>query len=137
MKYLRLITKNLGRNRLFEVKFEMQIAAEEKAAFEHERTAAIAGKKLADKYGWKVGDVIELKGAIYPLDPRLTLRGIYTGPSETNFYFHREYVEEAFGGPGRVGQYRVRIDSHGSAAGVLKEMDSMFQNSAATTKTET
>ena len=122
---------------LFDVQFEMQISPEEKAAFQQERTAAIAGKKLADKYGWKVGDVIELKGAIYPLDPRLTLRGIYTGPQENSFYFHREYVEEAFGRPGRVGQFRVRLDSPSSAARVMEEIDSMFKNSAAPTKTET
>jgi putative ABC transport system permease protein len=125
-------TKNL-----FDVQFELQISPEEKAAFQQERTAAVAGKKLADKYGWKLGDVIELKGAIYPLDPRLTLRGIYTGPQESVFYFHREYVEEAFGRPGRVGQYRVRLDSPGSAARVMEEIDSMFKNSAAPTKTET
>jgi len=125
-------TKNL-----FDVQFELQISPEEKAAFQQERTAAVAGKKLADKYGWKLGDVIELKGAIYPLDPRLTLRGIYTGPQESVFYFHREYVEEAFGRPGKVGQYRVRLDSPGSAARVMEEIDSMFKNSAAPTKTET
>lgn len=123
--------------KIFDVQFEMQMPPEEKAAFQQERTAAIAGKKLADKYGWKVGDVIELKGAIYPLNPRLTLRGIYTGPSETNFYFHREYVEEAFGRPGRVGQYRVRIDLPSNAPRVMEEIDHMFQNSAAPTKTET
>jgi putative ABC transport system permease protein len=122
---------------LFDVQTELQISPEEKAAFQQERTAAVVGKKLADKYGWKLGDVIELKGAIYPLDPRLTIRGIYTGPQETNFYFHREYVEEAFGRPGRVGQYRVRLDSPSSAARVMEEIDSMFKNSAAPTKTET
>ena len=122
---------------LFDVQFELQISPEEKAAFQQERTAAVVGKKLADKYGWKLGDVIELKGAIYPLDPRLTIRGIYTGPQESVFYFHREYVEEAFGRPGRVGQYRVRLDSPGSAARVMEEIDSMFKNSAAPTKTET
>ena len=122
---------------LFDVQFELQISPEEKAAFQQERTAAVVGKKLADKYGWKLGDVIDLKGAIYPLDPRLTIRGIYTGPQETTFYFHREYVEEAFGRPGRVGQYRVRLDSPGSAARVMEEIDSMFKNSAAPTKTET
>ncbi|HLF84011.1 MAG TPA: FtsX-like permease family protein [Blastocatellia bacterium] len=122
---------------IFDVQFESQISPEEKAAFQRERTAAVVGKKLADKYGWKLGDVIELKGAIYPLDPRLTIRGIYTGPQETNFYFHRDYVEEAFGRPGNVGQYRVRIDSPGSAARVMEEIDSMFKNSAAPTKTET
>ena len=124
-------------NSLFDVQLEAQISPEEKAAFQQDRTGAIAGRKLADKYGWKVGDVIDLKGAIYPLDPRLTLRGIYTGSQETNFFFHREYVEEAFGRPGRVGQYRVRIDSPSSAARVMEEIDSMFKNSAAPTKTET
>lgn len=122
---------------IFDVQFESQISPEEKAAFQRERNAAVVGKKLADKYGWKLGDVIELKGAIYPLDPRLTIRGIYTGPQETNFYFQRDYVEEAFGRPGNVGQYRVRIDSPGSAARVMEEIDSMFKNSAAPTKTET
>jgi putative ABC transport system permease protein len=122
---------------LFDVQFECQISQEEKAAFQQERTAAVVGKKLADKYGWKLGDVIELKGAIYPLDARLTIRGIYTGPQETNFYFHREYVEEAFGRPGRVGQYRVKLDSPQSAPRVMEEIDQMFKNSAAPTKTET
>jgi len=124
-------------NTLFDVQLEAQISPEEKAAFQQDRTGAIAGRKLADKYGWKVGDVIDLKGAIYPLDPRLTLRGIYTGSQETNFFFHREYVEEAFGRPGRVGQYRVRLDSPASAPRVMEEIDSMFKNSAAPTKTET
>jgi putative ABC transport system permease protein len=124
-------------NSLFDVQLEAQISPGEKAAFQQDRTGAIAGRKLADKYGWKVGDVIDLKGAIYPLDPRLTLRGIYTGSQETNFFFHREYVEEAFGRPGRVGQYRVRLDSPSSAPRVMEAIDDMFKNSAAPTKTET
>ena len=122
---------------LFDVQFEMQISPEEKAAFQRERTAAIAGKKLADKYGWKIGDVVELQRAIYPLDARLTIRGIYTGPQETTFYFHRDFVEEAFGRPGLVGQFRVKLDSPDSAARVMEEIDAMFKNSAAPTKTET
>lgn len=122
---------------LFDVQFEIQMSSEEKAAFQQERTAAIAGKALADKFHWKVGDVIDLKGAIYPVDLRLTLRGIYTGPQETTFYFHREYVEEALGRPGRVGQFRVKLDSPGSAARVMEEIDNLFRNSAYPTKTET
>ena len=122
---------------LFDVQFEMQISPEEKAAFQRERTAAIAGKKLADKYGWKIGDVVDFKPAIYPFDTRLTIRGIYTGPQETVFYFHRDFVEEALGRPGRVGQFRVKLDAPSSAARVMEEIDAMFKNSAAPTKTET
>ncbi len=122
---------------LFDVQFEYQISPEEKAAFQQERTAAIAGKSLADKYGWKIGDVIELKGVLWPVSPRLTLRGIYTGPRDTSFYFHREYVEEAMGRPGLVGTYRVRLDSPDSAPRVMDEIDQMFKNSTAPSKTET
>lgn len=122
---------------IFDVHPEYQISPEEKAAFQRERTAAIAGKKIADKYGWKIGDVIELKGAIYPINPSLTIRGIYSGPQDSAFYFHREYVEEALGRPGIVGTYRVRLDSPQNAPRVMEEIDRMFANSAAPTKTET
>lgn len=122
---------------LFDVQFEYQISPEEKAAFQRERTAAIVGKKLADKYGWKIGDVIELKGAIYPVDPRLTIRGIFSGQGDSAVYFHREYVEEAMGRPGWVGTWRVRLDSPDSAPRVMDQIDQMFKSSTAPTKTET
>src|SRR5882724_7625227 len=35
-------------------------------AFASERTACIVGKALVDKYGWKLGDKIEMKGNLYP-----------------------------------------------------------------------
>jgi putative ABC transport system permease protein len=122
---------------IFDVHPEYQVSPEEKAAFQQERTAAMVGKKLADKYGWKIGDVIDLKGTIYPVDPRLTIRGIFTGKQDSVLFFHREYVEEALGRPGEVGTYRVKLDSPDSAPRVMEEIDRMFANSSAPTKTET
>lgn len=122
---------------IFDVQFEYQISPEEKAAFQRERTAAVASKELADKYGWKLGDVIELKGTMHQVNPSLTLRGIYTGPQDAGLFFHREYVEEALGKPGLVGTFRVRLDSPDSAPRVMEEIDRMFANSVAPTKTET
>jgi putative ABC transport system permease protein len=122
---------------IFDVQPEMQISPQEKVAFQQERTAAIAGKKLFDKYGWKLGDVVELKTPYFDLSARLVLRGIYTGPEEGVLYFHRAYVEEALGRPGLVGTYRVRLDSPDSAPRVMEEIDRMFFNSTAPTKTET
>jgi len=124
-------------NTIFDVHPEFQISPEEKAAFQQERTAAIAGKKLADKYGWKLGDVIEVRTPFFALNARLILRGIYTGPQEGALFFHRAYVEEALGRPGLVGTYRVRLDSPESAPRVMEEIDRMFHNSTAPTKTET
>ena len=122
---------------IFDVHPEIQISPQEKAAFQQERTAAIVGKKLSDKYGWMLGDVIELKTPYFDLNARLNLRGIYTGPEERTLIFHRAYVEEALGRPGLVGTYRVRLDSPDSAPRVMEEIDRMFLNSTAPTKTET
>jgi putative ABC transport system permease protein len=124
---------------LFDVQTEYQISPEEKAAFQQERTGAIAGRKLAEKFGWKIGDVIELTGAIFPVNPHLRLRGVFTAPAnqEMVLYFHRDYVEEALERPGQVGTYRIKLDLPDSAPRVMDAIDNMFVNSAAPTKTET
>jgi len=124
-------------NNLFDVMTDDSIPPDQLAAFKQERVAAVCGAKLAAQQGWKIGDVIELKGTIYPVDPRLTLRGIFTGQGETSLYFHREYVEEAMGRPGQVGTFSVKLDSAGIAPQVMQEIDAMFANSSAPTKTET
>ncbi|HYL99202.1 MAG TPA: FtsX-like permease family protein [Blastocatellia bacterium] len=124
-------------NTLFDVNSDSTIPPDQLAAFKQERTAFVSGAREAEKQGWKIGDVIELKGTIYQVNPRLTLRGIYHGPDETAIFFHRAYVEEALGRPGQVGSYFVRLDSPASAPSVMKTIDEMFENSSAPTKTET
>jgi putative ABC transport system permease protein len=126
---------------IFDVHTEWQISPEEKAAFQQERAAAFCGKKLADKFGWKLGDVIELQGTFLPVHPQLTLRGIYTVPEkpteEDQFLFHRPYVEEAMNRPGLVGTFRIRLQTSADAAAVSEAVDQLFYNSSAPTKTQT
>src|SRR5450432_1615236 len=43
---------------------EFVIKPEEKKAFMVDRTGAVVGRKLADQYGWKLGDQIPLRGTI-------------------------------------------------------------------------
>ena len=122
---------------LFDVHPEFILSESEKAAFISERTATIVSEQLAQKHGWKIGDVIELRGTRYPVDPRLTVRGIYKAPVDAGIFFHRQYIEEALGRPGDVGTYRVKIDSPDTAPRVMAAIDGMFENSSAPTKTET
>jgi putative ABC transport system permease protein len=126
---------------IFDVHTEWQISPEEKAAFQQERAAAFCGKKLADKFGWKLGDVIELQGTFLPVHPQLTLRGIYTVPEkpteEDQLLFHRPYVEEAMNRPGLVGTFRIRLQTSADAAAVSEAVDQLFYNSSAPTKTQT
>src|SRR5215831_5009772 len=122
---------------IFDVMSEFSVPPDQLAAFKQDRSAAAVGAKLAQKQGWKLGDAIELKGTIYPVNPRLILKAIYTGPEERTLYFHREYVEEAMGRPGIVGTYFVKIDSPDNAPRIMEAIDNTFANSAAPTKTET
>lgn len=125
---------------------EFVLTDEEKRAFVVDRQGAIAGRKLAAKYGWKVGDRIVLKGTIFPGQWDLVLRGIYRGAQkstdETQFFFHWDYLNEALRRtvPRRADQagiYVVSVARPDQAAEVAVAIDAMFKNSLAETLTET
>ena len=77
---------------------EFVLSPEERRAFLADRAGAIAGRKLADKYGWKVGDQIPLRGTIYPGTWTFNLRGIFDGAEASTdtsaFYFQFDYLNE-------------------------------------------
>jgi len=121
---------------------EWRLPPEQQQAFMADRTGCIAGKYLADQYGWKIGDQIPLRGTIYPGLWKFTLRGIYTGRStaeEAALMFQwkllDEQVPENF--RGRAGWFVEQIADPGQAAAVARRIDALFSNSAYETITET
>jgi len=131
---------------LFKVFPEYTISDAEKEAWKSERAGFVSGKALVDKYGWKVGDQIFIKGDIYPVDLNVTLRGVFTctkTPSaEKQIFFHRQYLEEAAKARGlnvfgRVGTYFLKVDSPQSVAQVSKTAEAMFANSDSQVRAET
>jgi putative ABC transport system permease protein len=114
--------------------------ADQANAWKEDRRGAIAGASLAQKHGWKIGDLITIKGDIYPVDLEVTLRGTYTAPSkddEAVLVFHHDYLEELTGRRGIVGTYWIRVDTAESMVPVAKAIDAKFENSDAETLTET
>ncbi len=116
------------------------------ASFLRDRKGAVAGRKLAERFGWKIGDIITLKGTIFPGNWDFVLRGIYRGRDETvdetAFFFQWDYLNEALKKAGRtwadqVGWYMVEINNPDIAADVSLRIDKMFKNSLAETLTET
>lgn len=128
---------------------EWVMPEEQWKAFEHTRTAMVAGKLLADKYGWKVGQKIPLSSNIYPQKGgskswAFDLVGIYDGKDENwrkqtnNVYINHDYFDEAnLFGKGRTNFYILQLAPGADAAQVSKTVDAMFENSPDETKTQT
>ncbi len=115
------------------------------SALLQERRGFVAGRKLAERYGWKLGDAITIRGTAYPGEYELLLKALYRGDSpsvdEGRLYFHYDYLNETVKKrmPDRadqVGWFMVQVDRPESAGPVSQQIDALFANSLAETKTE-
>lgn len=125
---------------------ELVLPAAERKAFFVDRQGAIVGRKLADQYGWKVGDTIPLRGTIYTGTWSFALSGIYDGVDKatdtSTMYFHFDYLNETVKKlyPRRgdqAGVFVVSLRDPQQAAEVSATIDATFANSLAETLTET
>ena len=125
---------------------EFVLSSAERKAFLTDRKGAIAGRKTAEQYGWKVGDQIPLRGTIYPGTWTFTLRGIYEGADkgtdQSSMFFHwgllNETIKKQYPRRGdQTGIFVVQLRDPGEAAAVSAAIDAMFKNSLAETLTET
>jgi len=112
-------------------------------AFQEDKAGAIAGKLTADKYHWKVGDRIPIKGTYLSGVFEFNLRGIYRGTraqdDTTQFWFHWDYLNEKMPASYKnmIGWYTLRIDNPDHAASVMKAIDETFANSPYETRAQT
>jgi putative ABC transport system permease protein len=117
---------------------EIEIPPDQAAAWQRDRAGVIVNDGLANKYGWKIGDRIVLQGTIYPVNPELTIRGIFRAPSSPQMvYFNAKYVEEAVDFfKGRAGTFDILAGSPEDVSKIAGAVDDMFRNSPEPTKTE-
>ena len=125
---------------------EYRIPDAQKLAFYRDRQGAVVGRKLADKFGWKLGDQIPLRGTIYPGTWTFTLRGIWDGADaktdESQMLVHWGFINETIRQrvarrADAVGVYILGIDEPNNAAVIGQRVDKLFANSLAETMTET
>ncbi|MFQ5347883.1 MAG: ABC transporter permease [Rhodothalassiaceae bacterium] len=126
---------------------ELVVSPEARERFLKDRTGALVGAKLAQRFGWKPGDRIPLPSGIWSQKNgsrvwEVTIDGIFTASNEkadTNYMLlHYKYLDEArsFGG-GRVGLLIVTTDSHELNDRVAKAIDDMFANTDHQTRSQT
>lgn len=118
-------------------------------AFAGTRTSMIAGKKIADQYGWKIGQKVPLKSNIFPQKDgskawAFDLVGIYDGKDEEwqkrtqQVYINFAYFDEANQfSHGRAGIFSIRLANPDQAEQVAAAIDAKFENSPDETKTQT
>jgi len=130
----------------FDVYPEFVIDREQFEAFKRERNACIIGVDIANRYHLKIGDIMPIEGDVYPGQWEFVVRGIYyprdqtTDPSSMMFqyrYVDERVRQESPDRAGQVGWYIVRIDDPANSAQISQDIDNLFANSRAETKTET
>jgi putative ABC transport system permease protein len=126
--------------KLFTIFGEWKIPEEERKAWVNDRTGCVIGRDIAKTFGFKVGDKIHIVGDIYPGNYEFTIRGIFDAPTASQLmYFNKEYIDQALPERrrGQVGIFYERIDDPKHATRISQEIDEIYRNSTAQTKTET
>lgn len=120
---------------------EIVIPPDQKEAFMAEQTAAVVGQRLLDKFGWRVGQNVVIRGTIYPGDWEFTIRGVYqpTDPAygEETMIFHYAYLDERTNRRVTPNWYVLRLSDPSLAPRVAQQIDDTFRNSSDPTKTGT
>jgi putative ABC transport system permease protein len=123
---------------------EIVMPEDQKQAWIADRAGIIVGRSLADLFGWKLGDMVPLRSAIWRREDGsetwdVTVRGIYDlpgGGDTRQIVMHQDYFEEAKQqAKGLIGWYVIKVDSVDRAQSIAKRIDTMFANSPAETKT--
>ena len=122
-------------------KEEIVLPPEQWDAFEGDRAGCIVGRGLTETYGFRIGDVIEMTGNIFPGDWSFNVRGIYTSGSgqvdEATMFFHWDYLDEMSGRRGDVSTYTVELVPGADLAAITREIDGRYESSDHRTRTLT
>jgi putative ABC transport system permease protein len=123
--------------------FNIRFLEGTKQDFLADRNSCIVGKKLAERYGFKVGDTLPLQGDIYPGDWRFRIAGIIDSPDDESLantmYFHWQRLNEGVPAARKdlVGVYTITVADAARSPEVVRAIDGLFANSDNETHTET
>lgn len=125
---------------------ELRLPAQQRADYQRDRKGCLVGRQLANRFGFRVGDVIPIKGTLYPGTWEFVVRGILDGRDDTTItrqlIFHWDYLNETVRKTtprlaDQVGVYVFGISHPDEAAAISRNVDAVFRNSLAETLTET
>jgi putative ABC transport system permease protein len=127
---------------------EFTVSRAHREAFVKTRTGALAGQRLVDRFGWKVGQKLPISSEIHAkTDGSLNWEFDLVGTLDAEdpavrgntdvVLINVAYFDEARQiGRGKTGWYIVRIADSGQARTVSAAIDALFMNSPDETKTQ-
>lgn len=124
---------------------EYGLTAQQRAAWLADRTGAIVGKALAERFGWKEADTIPLRSNIFVKTDGtdvwdIKISAVYDAANGDNssLYLHYDYLNESRSFQrDEIGWVALRIADPDRAPQIASTVDALFANSTAETKTAT
>lgn len=115
-------------------------------AWLQDRQGLLVGRILAQQTGWKVGDRVPIRSTIWRKTDntdtwQFNVVAIYESGSpwaDGGAYMNFDYFNESLMyGRDMIGSVAIRVDDAGKTAAIGKQIDKLFENSAAETETAT
>jgi putative ABC transport system permease protein len=127
---------------------EIMVPPDQKERWLRDMRGCIIGRKLAERFGWKVGDTFQLESSIPPYRIGHPFEFVVDGIYDTDqakypatdlnsMYFHFNYLYESTGRRISPGWLTESIDDPKHAGSISKAIDAEFENTDTPTKTET
>jgi putative ABC transport system permease protein len=127
---------------------EVEVAPEQRKAFDQTQDGILAGETIVKKYGWKVGDKIPLQSQIFPNHQgsknwNFNLVGVMKSKDAKAFQSQmiilhwKNFDETTMYNSGMVGWYISRVNDINQSDRVAKAIDALSVNSDHETKTQT
>jgi putative ABC transport system permease protein len=113
---------------------DLEVSADDFAAFAGERGGALVGRAAAARYRWQLGQTVtlpELRGISF------VVRGIFAAPGsslESVILVDREFLEYAIDEVGVITMVAVQVDSPDQIDDVSRRIDALFASSSAQTR---
>jgi putative ABC transport system permease protein len=121
------------------IRTQMVMPEEQRRAFLTDRVGCVISSDVAEKLNIKLGDRVTIVGDIYPVTLDLKVVGIFTDPDAVNsLFFNYKYLRESLS-PGRrdsMSTFIILANSTDVVPQIAKNIDDMFANAPAPTKTE-
>jgi putative ABC transport system permease protein len=129
----------------FEIYPEFILPADQRAPLYRDRRGCAAGRQLAQRYGWRLGDAIVIKSTELQEEFAFILQAIYRGSDPTidegRLFFHWDYFNEKIKkiDPERADQvswFISQVSRPELVGPTAAQIDALFKNSRAETLSE-